>query len=82
MLFSSNPSGSKQNWRTLARRFAHDLGITVYTVDLRNHGLSPHAEPHTSQAMAEDLAYLFRRQGMDRVHLVGHSMWATLRPAR
>jgi pimeloyl-ACP methyl ester carboxylesterase len=42
--------------------------------DLRNHGQSPHAEPHTSAAMAEDLAYLFRREAMEKVHLVGHSM--------
>ncbi|WOO80057.1 Abhydrolase domain-containing protein [Vanrija pseudolonga] len=68
--------GSKANWRGLATRFADNLGMTVYTLDLRNHGRSPHATPHTSQAMAEDIAAFIGSQSASRIHLVGHSMGA------
>ncbi|TXT07335.1 hypothetical protein VHUM_03055 [Vanrija humicola] len=68
--------GSKANWRGLATRLADTLGIPVHTLDLRNHGRSPHATPHTSQAMAEDIAAFISSQTAQRVHLVGHSMGA------
>ncbi|KAL7419664.1 hypothetical protein Q5752_005578 [Cryptotrichosporon argae] len=67
--------GSKQNWRSLAKMFAHRLGMPVYTVDLRNHGHSPHAEPHTYEAMAADLGLFMRTRGLrEGVNLLGHSM--------
>ncbi|ORX36341.1 Alpha/Beta hydrolase protein [Kockovaella imperatae] len=67
--------GSKQNWRSLAKAFAQRLGMRVYTLDLRNHGASPHAEPHTYAAMAEDIAHFFRTANLDNgVNLLGHSM--------
>ncbi|WWC87671.1 uncharacterized protein L201_002562 [Kwoniella dendrophila CBS 6074] len=67
--------GSKQNWRSLAKTFASKLGMPVYTLDLRNHGTSPHAEPHTYSAMAEDLAHFFKKQNLiSGVNLMGHSM--------
>ncbi|WVR04003.1 hypothetical protein IAU60_001002 [Kwoniella sp. DSM 27419] len=67
--------GSKQNWRSLAKQFASKLGMPVYTVDLRNHGTSPHAEPHTYSAMAEDLAHFFAKHNLTSgVNLMGHSM--------
>ncbi|WFD36998.1 methionyl aminopeptidase [Malassezia cuniculi] len=36
--------GSKQNWRSMARAMARDYGVPIYTLDLRNHGESPHSE--------------------------------------
>lgn len=67
--------GSKQNWRSLAKAFAQRLGMPVYTLDLRNHGNSPHAEPHTYAAMAADIGAFFDKQGLKSgVNLVGHSM--------
>lgn len=55
------------------------LGMRIFTLDLRNHGQSPHAAPHTSAAMAEDISLFFRTHRLDKkhsVHLVGHSMGA------
>ncbi|WWC68827.1 uncharacterized protein I206_102762 [Kwoniella pini CBS 10737] len=67
--------GSKQNWRSLAKQFASKLGMPVYTLDLRNHGTSPHAEPHTYSAMAEDLSHFFKKHNLTSgVNLMGHSM--------
>ncbi|RSH90311.1 hypothetical protein EHS25_001645 [Saitozyma podzolica] len=71
--------GSKANWRGQARRLANLLGIPIYTVDMRNHGRSPHATPHTPLAMAHDVAAFLARRGlMSGVHLVGHSMGAKM----
>ncbi|GMK59757.1 hypothetical protein CspeluHIS016_0803630 [Cutaneotrichosporon spelunceum] len=66
--------GSKANWRGLARRFARELNMPVYTLDLRNHGRSPHAEPHTYPALAVDVAHFLAQHGLEDVNLLGHSM--------
>ncbi|WVQ73730.1 hypothetical protein IAR50_003310 [Cryptococcus sp. DSM 104548] len=67
--------GSKQNWRSLAKAFAAQLGMPVYTLDLRNHGQSPHASPHTYAAMAADIHHFFQaRKLTSGVNLLGHSM--------
>lgn len=76
--FDTN-SGSKQNWRSLSRTFASRLGYPIYTLDLRNHGTSPHARPHTYEAMARDLERFMKEQqlgedGAATVNLMGHSM--------
>lgn len=49
--------------------------MPVYSLDLRNHGTSPHARPHTYDAMAKDVARLMDEQGLEKgVNLMGHSM--------
>ncbi len=43
--------------------------------DLRNHGTSPHAEPHTYAAMATDISHFLQKKGITQgVNLLGHSM--------
>ncbi len=64
--------GSLDNWRTLGKRFAERC--TVYLVDQRNHGRSPHAEPHSYAAMAEDLLQFLADHEIDRAPIIGHSM--------
>jgi len=64
--------GSLDNWQTFARRLAGEF--MVYTVDLRNHGKSPHSDVHTYPAMADDLLEFFREQNIPKAHLIGHSM--------
>ncbi|KAK4684561.1 hypothetical protein P7C73_g5611, partial [Tremellales sp. Uapishka_1] len=67
--------GSKQNWRSLSKMFAQQLGMPVYSLDLRNHGHSPHVEPHTYEAMALDISRFLKSQGLESgVNLLGHSM--------
>ncbi len=64
--------GSKRNWRSVAQRLGENYD--VITVDLRNHGESPHAPAMDYAAMAEDIASLLERLGLDDVDLIGHSM--------
>jgi pimeloyl-ACP methyl ester carboxylesterase len=64
--------GSGRNWMTVARRLA--TSARVLTVDLRNHGASPWAEPMTYPAMAADVARVIVHRAPRPVVLVGHSM--------
>ena len=64
--------GSSSNWRGIARALSPQY--TVYLVDLRNHGHSPHAAEMTYPELAQDLARLVTKLGLRRFHLVGHSM--------
>ncbi|TFK27848.1 mitochondrial protein [Coprinopsis marcescibilis] len=69
--------GSKRNWNSLCKAFHRDLpGRAVYSLDLRNHGSSPHARPMTYAAMAEDVKHFLSSNGLRNVSLLGHSMGA------
>lgn len=65
--------GQSDNWNTLAKRFA-DEGYRVFTVDQRNHGLSPHSDVWSYQAMAEDLNEFIQYHQLENPILLGHSM--------
>lgn len=65
--------GQSDNWNTLAKRFAEN-GLHVFTIDQRNHGLSPHSEIWTYQAMAEDLKEFIETHHLQKPILLGHSM--------
>lgn len=64
--------GSSDNWRAISTRLSPNYKI--YTVDLRNHGRSPHSEVMTYPAMADDLGELMERENISECHVVGHSM--------
>ncbi len=64
--------GTLDNWQTLARRFADHY--TVYVVDQRNHGRSPHLDTMDYPALAEDLKAFMESQWIYNAHLIGHSM--------
>lgn len=64
--------GSSGNWRGIARQLADSH--TVHCVDLRNHGASPWADSMDYTEMADDLVQLFRRLGLKRAAVLGHSM--------
>lgn len=64
--------GSLDNWATLGRKWAEDF--TVYLMDLRNHGKSPHLDSHGYPEMAKDIVEFFGDHGLRDVNLVGHSM--------
>lgn len=66
--------GSKQNWGSLAKGMANEFGVPVYTLDLRNHGSSPHADTMAYKDMAEDIARFFDDHNLSNMALVGHSM--------
>jgi len=64
--------GSSDNWQTLGKRFAEFY--TVYLIDERNHGHSPHSEEFNYKVMSEDLNELMQDEGLESVMLLGHSM--------
>jgi pimeloyl-ACP methyl ester carboxylesterase len=64
--------GSADNWYSISREL--DQEFTMYLVDQRNHGDSPHDDEWNYTAMAEDLKELLDDQGLAKVFLMGHSM--------
>lgn len=64
--------GSSDNWMTLSKTFAEDF--TVYLIDLRNHGHSPHSDEFTVQSMIEDLLEFMKDQQLNSVIILGHSL--------
>jgi len=64
--------GSLSNWNAIARRLSG--AYRVFTLDLRNHGRSPHAVTMHYPEMAADAAEFMTSQGLDRVPVIGHSM--------
>lgn len=64
--------GSLDNWRALSKRLAQHH--QVYSIDLRNHGASPHAAVMNYRVMAEDLREFFADHDLSSAHLLGHSM--------
>lgn len=64
--------GSLDNWLGVAPKLAETF--TLFLVDLRNHGSSPHDSEMSYSVMADDLAEFFDGQKLDRANLIGHSM--------
>lgn len=65
--------GSSDNWQSFAKELA-GRGYRVATVDLRNHGQSPHDSGFNYDLMSEDVAGLIRSNFTEPVWLIGHSM--------
>ncbi len=64
--------GSLDNWASLAKRFSNDF--QVFTVDQRNHGLSPHTDDFSIELLAEDLKAFLDDRNLKKVNLIGHSL--------
>ena len=64
--------GSADNWFSIAKEL--EKKYTLYLVDQRNHGDSPHSEDWNYQVMAEDLNELMESEGIKSAYLMGHSM--------
>ena len=64
--------GSLDNWMPVAQKLA--AHFSVFLVDLRNHGHSPHAEKFGYDEMAEDLREFLNQQHLEQTHVLGHSM--------
>jgi esterase len=65
--------GSLDNWHTLATEWAN-AGLHVYSLDLRNHGKSPHTDEHTLQLMVDDLNDFMFQHHIPEATVLGHSM--------
>lgn len=67
--------GMSDNWLTVGKKLAEFF--TVYLIDLRNFGQSPHSDEWTYPAMAEDIYDLLTSvegNDMGKIILIGHSM--------
>jgi len=64
--------GSADNWGSIAKHFSQHC--QVISVDLRNHGRSPHSDTQTYPDMADDLLAVLDALGLSQVHLLGHSL--------
>ncbi|MDP1800873.1 MAG: alpha/beta fold hydrolase [Bacteroidota bacterium] len=65
--------GQSDNWNTLAKQFA-EKGFHVFTLDLRNHGLSPHSDVWNYEVMADDLKEFIDEHKLKNTIVLGHSM--------
>ncbi len=64
--------GSSDNWQTLGKEFAEHY--SVYLIDQRNHGNSPHSSEMSYEAMVSDLRELMDNEGLNTIDILGHSM--------
>jgi len=64
--------GSLKNWSWQARQLAEHF--TVYGLDLRNHGESPHADEMSYPTMADDVLQFLDEHSVNQVRVLGHSM--------
>ena len=64
--------GSSDNWHTLGKVFSEKF--SVYLVDQRNHGLSPHSDEMNYKALTLDLEEFLEQNKIEKAHLIGHSM--------
>ena len=66
--------GTSDNWQSIGKAFAERF--TVYMVDMRNHGHSPHDNEMDYFVMSDDLKELFIDNEISNAILMGHSMGA------
>lgn len=64
--------GSSRNWATVARLLGEHFA--VFTLDLRNHGVSPHAESMFYEDMVRDVEAWVEERGLKKFFLLGHSL--------
>ena len=64
--------GAGNNWGTVAKYFAQHY--QVISLDLRNHGSSPHSASQNYANMADDLLELCDTLSLEGIHLLGHSL--------
>ncbi|GJM31599.1 MAG: alpha/beta hydrolase [Saprospiraceae bacterium] len=64
--------GTLDNWQTIGKQLAEHY--TVFLIDQRNHGRSPHTDSINYPALAEDLGAFMEAHWIYKTHLIGHSM--------
>ncbi|RDW89395.1 prolyl oligopeptidase-like protein [Coleophoma cylindrospora] len=76
IIFMHGLFGSRKNNRAISKILSRDLNRTIYAIDLRNHGDSPHDPRHDYSAMADDVAGFIEEHKLKDTTLIGHSMGA------
>lgn len=72
IVFLHGMLGDAKNWSSQAKRFSKNY--QVITVDLRNHGNSPHIKGMSYRQMSDDLLTLLDDLNLSSIYLSGHSM--------
>ncbi|XP_047538475.1 protein ABHD11-like [Vanessa atalanta] len=65
---------SKKHWDSIGKTILNVTKRAVVSVDLRNHGDSPHTNSHKYEDLAEDILKLLDKLSITRASFVGHSM--------
>ncbi|MCB9260928.1 MAG: alpha/beta fold hydrolase [Flavobacteriales bacterium] len=60
------------NWHNIAKKLSEKF--TVYAVDVRNHGSSPHSNEMSYNLVANDLQEFMDDHNIQKAHFIGHSM--------
>lgn len=64
--------GTLDNWQTIAKQLAKKH--SVFIIDQRNHGKSPHADEFNYPILAEDLKEFMESKWIYKASIIGHSM--------
>lgn len=64
--------GMLDNWKAIGK--ALEKKFTVYLIDQRNHGKSPHTAEHSYKLMSSDLFEFYEQHHIASSLLIGHSM--------
>lgn len=64
--------GTLDNWITVGRALSEDY--TVYLVDQRNHGRSPHSDEFSYDILSQDLHIFLHEHNIAFPSIIGHSM--------
>ncbi|EEQ32566.1 abhydrolase domain-containing protein [Microsporum canis CBS 113480] len=76
VVFMHGLFGCRKNNRSMSKVLAFDLETSVYAVDLRNHGDSPHHPKHDYTELALDVERFILEHSLRDPILIGHSMGA------
>lgn len=72
--------GSLDNWQTIARNMVavaqteFGYAMSIYIVDQRNHGRSPHSYEFNYNLLADDLIQFIEQHQLEKLNVLGHSM--------
>lgn len=66
--------GSKANWNSMGRQMALNTFRKVITLDLRNHGDSPHTKEFSYDHIVADIKEVISELNCNEVTLIGHSL--------
>ena len=64
--------GSLDNWHSIAKTLASDF--TVLSIDLRNHGKSPHNKTFNYETLRDDVIRFMEENRVKSSHILGHSL--------
>ncbi|CCH45057.1 Abhydrolase domain-containing protein 11 [Wickerhamomyces ciferrii] len=76
ILFMHGIFGSKKSYVQDSKLISSATHTPVYTIDLRNHGESAHAQPFDYATLAADVKEFCDSHKLDKVKLVGYSLGA------